>query len=250
MNGASAGQRRGSGAGNHGRCRRTRERRAFVLVALRARLQESTMKVPFLCSAVFAAAVLLPSVALADNPQHFLRKAIEGDNSEMMLGRMAQSQAENDGVRNYGRTLASDHRQARADAVRTATRMGVRGAEWDRDVAPEARDERDRLSSMRGREFDREFIRYMIDDHRKDISDFRDEAREDHGPASQMAQRQLPTLQKHLDIALSLQPRLTDRNVGYQYRDRGFYDRRDRANKDYRDRNSDSGAHNGYDYNR
>ena len=185
------------------------------------------MKVPVLCSALLAASMLIPAAAQADTPQHFLRQAIEGDNSEMALGRIAQRQAETAAVRDYGRTLASDHWTARIQAVNAATRMGVRAAESDRDIAPEARDEQRRLSDLRGRAFDREFIRYMIDDHRKDIRDFENEAREDHGFVSRLASQQLPTLRKHLDIAMSLQSRLGG-EVSEQYRDRGWYRNRNR----------------------
>ncbi len=191
------------------------------------------MKVPVLCSALLAATMLIPAAAKADTAQHFLRQAIEGDNSEMALGRIAQRQAENPSVRQYGRTLANDHWTARIQAVNAARRMGVRAADTDRDIAPEARDEQRRLSDMRGGEFDREFIRYMIDDHRKDIRDFENEAREDHGFVSRLAAQQLPTLRKHLDLAMSLQSRLGG-EVSERYRDRGWY----------RDRNRDSGYQN------
>jgi putative membrane protein len=204
------------------------------------------MKVPILCSALLAATMLIPAAAKADTAQHFLRQAIEGDNSEMALGRLAQNKAENPAVRQYGRTLASDHWTARVQAVNAARRLGVRSAQSDRDLAPEARDEQRRLSDMRGGDFDREFIRFMIDDHRKDIRAFEDESRENHGFVSQLAAQQLPTLRKHLDIAMSLQSRMGgDRNVSERYRDRGWY-RNGNRDYNYRDRTQDQGYSNGY----
>src|SRR3954470_924374 len=98
--------------------------------------QESPMKVPILCSALLAATMLIPAAAKADTPQHFLRQAIEADNSEMALGRLAQRQAQDPAVRQYGRTLVSDHWNARIQAVNAARRLGVRAAEADRDMAP------------------------------------------------------------------------------------------------------------------
>jgi putative membrane protein len=155
-------------------------------------------------AAIAALVALLPVAALADSPQNFIRKAIKGDNSEIMLGRFAADHASNPAVRRFGRMLAEDHRMARMQAVPVARRLGVHPP-----TAPmaEARDERDKLRGMRGRAFDREFVRYMVDDHRKDIDDFRDEAGERHGAASALAARQLPTLRKHLNTALSLRPR-------------------------------------------
>jgi putative membrane protein len=163
---------------------------------------------------ILAGALALATPALADSPQQFIRKAIEGDNSEMMLGRMAERNAVSEGVRNFGRTLATDHSMARDEAVRVAARLGIRPT---KEPAVEAAQERDRLQGLAGRRaFDREFVRYMIADHRKDISEFRQEASEGHGPASRMAERQLPTLRKHLDIALSLERRSEYRNTGYR----------------------------------
>jgi len=152
----------------------------------------------------------------------------------MMLGRLAQSRAESAAVKRYGKTLESDHWDARIEVQATARRMRLGYIANLRDIAPEARAEQRRLSGMRGRDFDREFIRYMVDDHRKDISDFREEAREGNDPAAQLARRQLPTLQKHLDIALSLQANVSDRDDRYRDRDRDRYDnvRRDDDRRD------------------
>src|SRR5256885_17193791 len=120
------------------------------------------------------AAALAPLAARADSPREFLLHALQGDNSEIMLGRLAADRARNPAVRDYGQMLASDHEQARQEVLDVGRRFGIRP---NRESAPEARDEQQRLMGMRGREFDRGFVRYMIDDHRKDIGEFRDEAR-------------------------------------------------------------------------
>ena len=201
------------------------------------------MKVPFLCSALIAATALFPLRAMADSPDHFLRQAIQGDNSEIMLGRMAQRQADSGKVRDFGRTLENDHMSARTDVANVARRMRLGFIANDRDIAPDARDERDRLSRLNGRDFDREFIRFMIDDHRNDIRAFREEANESNDPASMLARQQLPTLEKHLNIALSLQRGGRDADVGYRYWNRG--DMRFRN-----DRSNNGGNYDRNDYNR
>jgi len=156
----------------------------------------------FLLVGAFAAAMGWSSVAQADSPREFLSQAQQGNNSEIMLGRLAADQARSPAVRDFGIKLVSDHRQARNEVRDVGRRFGLRP---DREIAPEALEERDRLARMRGREFDREFIRYMVDDHRKDIGNFRDEARENHGAVSELAQRQLPTLREHLRMAIALE---------------------------------------------
>jgi putative membrane protein len=186
------------------------------------------------------AAALAPLAARADSPREFLLHALQGDNSEIMLGRLAADRARNPAVRDYGQMLASDHEQARQEVLDVGRRFGIR---FNREPAPEARDERERLMGMRGREFDREFVRYMVDDHRKDIGDFRDEAREHHGAVSALAARQLPTLRKHLETAIAL-----DRDNG---RFNGRYDQaRDWRDRNDRDRYSDRDNSNSDSYNR
>lgn len=150
---------------------------------------------------ILLAAALAPLSAQADSPRSFLQDALMGNNSEIMLGNLAADRGRSEAVRDYGRTLVRDHTQARNEVIDVGRRFGIRPT---REVKPEAREMRDRLASMRGREFDREFINHMVEDHRSDIDEFRDEARERHGAVSDLAARQLPTLREHLRIARSL----------------------------------------------
>lgn len=180
---------------------------------------ENQMHRSFLAGTILLAAALAPVAARADSPREFLYNALQGDNSEIMLGNLAADRARDPAVRDFGRTLVSDHSQARGEVLDVGRRFGIRPT---REVAPEARDERDRLMGLRGHDFDREFVRYMIDDHRRDIDDFRDEAREHHGPVSDLAARQLPTLREHLRMARSLE-RGSGRYEGRYDRDRNWW---------------------------
>jgi len=146
-------------------------------------------------------------------------------------------------VRDFANALVSDHRQARNDVRDVGQRLGLQP---DRDVSPEAREERDRLMGLRGRDFDREFIRFMVEDHRRDIGDFRDEARENHGPVSALAQRQLPTLRNHLRMAIALERSDGRSSEIGMARDRDRDDNQYRGDNQYRDdRNRDDNQYRG-----
>lgn len=176
------------------------------------------------CSFLVAGA-LAPMAARADSPRVFLSHALEGNNSEIMLGNLAADRARNPAVRDFGRTLVADHTRARSEVLDAGRRFGIRPT---REVTPEARQMRDHLVGLRGRAFDREFVRHMVDDHRKDVDAFRDEARERHGSVSELAARQLPTLREHLRIAISLDRdngRFDGRMDQTDWRDRGRNDR-------------------------
>lgn len=188
---------------------------------------EIHMNRSFLLTGSFVlAAALAPMAARADTPREFLYQALKGNNSEIMLGNLAADRARSPAVRDYGRTLVSDHTKARGEVLDVGRRFGIRPS---RDVSDEARQMRAHLMGLRGREFDRAFIRHMVDDHRHDVDEFRDEAREHHGPVSDLAARQLPTLREHLRIATAL-----DRADG---RFNGRYDQA--ADRDWNDRRDD-----------
>jgi putative membrane protein len=195
-----------------------------------------------LAGSILLAAALAPLTAHADSPREFLYNALRGDNSEIMLGNLAAERGRSQGVRDFGRTLVNDHTQARNEVLDVGRRLGVRPT---REITPEARELRERLAGMRGRDFDREFIQHMIDDHRRDIDEFRDEAREQHGPVSELAARQLPTLRQHLRIARALD-RGGDRLSGRFDQMRDWQDRtydrddRDQDRDRYREDRDDS----------
>ena len=150
---------------------------------------------------LFTAALLASSAAGAAPAAKFLHDAIQGDNSEMRLGSLIAARGQSADVRSYGRTLARDHSAARGQAVAVARQMHV-GVPTS--MMAEARAEYAKLQRLRGRSFDREVRRYMTDDHKKDISDFRDQARSGDRRTAALARQQLPTLRKHLRMAESL----------------------------------------------
>jgi putative membrane protein len=161
------------------------------------------------CAAVIMAASSLSPVHAATPPREFLQNAIRGDNSEIMLGRMAARRADSPSVREFGRVLVKDHSQARDQASALARRMGMTVPTMPTRVALR---ERVRLAPLSGELFDREFTRYMIRDHRQDVSEFRQQIAMNNGPVSRMARMQLPVIQKHLGMAVGLyrEPRVAE----------------------------------------
>ena len=127
---------------------------------------------------------------------------MQGDNSEMTLGSIAAKRGASAGVRHFGRMLSTDHSQGKAQAAAVARRLHV---PVTNEMAPEAIAERAKLARLRGRSFDREFARYMVDDHHKDIAKFSAEASSrDPAPVVALAKQTLPVLRKHLATAEGL----------------------------------------------
>jgi len=156
-----------------------------------------------LCLLIAAVLAGLPAVASAAPAQRFLQDAVAGDNGEVANGRMAQQQGASPGVKDFGRTLERDHAAAKDQALATARQVHAR---VDADmVKPEAKAVGRRLSRMSGAQFDREFVRAMIADHRKDIAKFEAQARSGDPATRKLARETLPHLRHHLQMAMDLQ---------------------------------------------
>jgi putative membrane protein len=162
------------------------------------------MKQLFFASACLGLILAMPgpsALAKAENPKTFIQAAIQGDNAEIQLGQLAEQKGESKAVRDYGQMLVSDHTKARDEAMDVARSLSV--APPNGAMAKAQREYR-RLDRLVGRDFDREFAQYMINDHREDIADFEAQASARDPNVSRMAKNQLPTLHKHLQAAESL----------------------------------------------
>src|SRR3954451_5030548 len=149
----------------------------------------------------FCATFACASAAAGAPPYAFLTKAIHGNFSEVTLGRMIRNQASSPQVRQFGGMLVSDHSKGLAQAQQIAARLHLRIAAT---LTPEARAEQARLRHLNGRAFDREVRRYMINDHQKDIAEFKEQARSGDRWTAGYAAATVPVMQRHLATARSI----------------------------------------------
>jgi len=148
-----------------------------------------------------ASLVFGAGAANAASDSAFLKKAMEGDNSEIHLGQMAEQHGASAGTRDFGSALVSDHTKAKTAALPVARAHNLGD---DTNMAPEAKREAAKLQGLHGQAFDREFARYMVKDHKKDIEDFEREARSGDASTAALARQTLPDLRKHLAMAQKL----------------------------------------------
>jgi putative membrane protein len=152
---------------------------------------------------ILAAVVAWTSGALAADKasQKFITEAIQGNLAEIAVGKLAQQKGQSDGVRSFGAQLVSDHTAANDKAMSVAQSMGVSPPS---EPNKKQKAVYDRLSKLSGENFDREFAKAMVDDHKNDIREFEKEAKKKNDPAAEFANQTLPTLRKHLEMAQSL----------------------------------------------
>jgi putative membrane protein len=73
--------------------------------------------------------------------------------------------------------------------------------------APNAKQKKEygKMSKLSGAAFDKAFAQHMVADHKKDIAAFQKETKSKNPQVAGFASETLPTLQKHLQTAQSLQ---------------------------------------------
>jgi putative membrane protein len=130
----------------------------------------------------------------------FIRDAIQGDLSEIEVGKLAQQKGTTDKVKQFGQKLTSDHSANLDKAKSLAQSMG---ATVPNQPNSEQKAMYDKLSKLSGSQFDRQFAQAMVEDHQKDVMKFQQES-QGSGPVVDFAKETLPTLREHLQIAQSL----------------------------------------------
>lgn len=157
-----------------------------------------------LAAACAGALAVFAAPALAAGDPAFLKKAMEGDNSEIRLGQLAAQKGGSAQVRDFGQTLNTDHTKSKAQVLPVAQAHGVAPTD---QMTPAAQAEETKLQGLSGQAFDREFARYMVKDHKQDIADFERQSHQGDAATAHLARETLPTLRKHLAIAQGLASR-------------------------------------------
>ena len=132
--------------------------------------------------------------------QRFMSEAIQGDLSEVKMGKLAQDKGQGDNVKQFGKMLEQDHSENLQKAQQIADKDGLKAP-----TEPNAKQQRtyQKLSALSGGKFDAAFARDMVSDHEKDIGKYKKEANSSSDLAD-FAKQTLPVLQKHLQAAEAL----------------------------------------------
>lgn len=126
----------------------------------------------------------------------FLRKATEGNMAEIQLGQLAQQKASSQDVRQFGEKMVQDHEQLNQQLTPIAQQQGVR--------PPKGLSKKDeatmkKLENLSGQQFDHAYIKTMLKDHEKDLSEFRETANRTQNPQlKDAAQHGAQVIESHL----------------------------------------------------
>lgn len=139
---------------------------------------------------------------LSSADQKFVMDAALGGMMEVELGRWAAQKGTTDGVKQFGQRMVDDHSKANAELMSLASRKGI--------TLPTALDakhqaEITKITRMTGADFDRAYIKMMLSDHKKDVSEFEKQSTKGaDADIKAFAGTTLPTLQEHLTMVQAL----------------------------------------------
>src|SRR4051812_26338967 len=134
--------------------------------------------------------------------QMFVKEAAMGGMAEVELGRLASQKASSPEVKQFGERMVADHSKANDQLKPIAQQKNI---EVPTQLTGKHKAEYDRLSKLSGAQFDRAYTQLMLQDHRKDVSDFRKESTSGKdSDVKNFATQTLPTLEEHLKMVQSM----------------------------------------------
>ncbi|MFL6200843.1 MAG: DUF4142 domain-containing protein [Thermoanaerobaculia bacterium] len=165
-------------------------------------MSKRTTFTAFAAMGLLALAPAFAQAGQANLDEKFLHDAAAGGMMEVELGHLAAERAASPDVKAFGQRMVTDHSKANQQLMQIATSKGM---SLSTKLPADMQQERDRLARLTGAEFDRMYMQHMVEDHKKDVSEFEKQAEKGTDPSLRtFAQQTLPTLREHLTLAESL----------------------------------------------
>lgn len=139
--------------------------------------------------------------SLSHGDRKFIEKAAQGSLAEVEFGKLAAQKASSSDVKQFGQRMADDHAKANAELQQLASGKGIN---LPSDLDRSQKREYDKLQKLSGADFDREYTKEMVSDHKKDVKEFQSASKNaKDGDVKNLAAKTLPTLEEHLKLAQS-----------------------------------------------
>jgi Predicted outer membrane protein len=141
---------------------------------------------------------------LSEDDYEFVTKATQGGLTEVQLGQLAVEKATNPAIKEFGQKMVTDHGKANEELKALASsKNAVPPVKFTRKEDSTLAD----LQKASGPEFDRAYAKAMLKDHKKDVKEFKDAAKDLKDPdLKAFAEKTLPVLEDHLRMAEQLEP--------------------------------------------
>lgn len=136
---------------------------------------------------------------VSEEDSKFAVESASGGFMEVQLGELAQQKASSQKIKDFGAMMVRDHSKADDELKSLA---GMKNITLPTAPGEDHMDAIKKLSDKSGKEFDKDYIKMMVDDHQNDIDAFEKCSRDaKDADLKAFAAKTLPVLRKHLDAA-------------------------------------------------
>jgi len=144
-----------------------------------------------------------------DELSDFMTKAASGGMMEVELGKLAQQQAMNKQVKDFGSMMVTDHTKANNELKTLASKKNIMLPD---SMSQEHMDHVRELRNKKGADFDEAYMDLMVSDHKDDVQMFEDASNNlEDADAKAFASKTLATLRMHLDRAQKIDSTMQNR---------------------------------------
>ncbi len=138
-------------------------------------------------------------------PNDFMMAAAHGGMAEVEMGKLAVQKAVDPEVRKFGQLMVDDHSRVNSGLKALAERKSLT---LPADLGKHQPD-LDKLKNLSGAEFDKAYVKLMLDDHEDDVSEFQSQAdKSADADVKAFAAKTVPVLKKHLESIRSIAERI------------------------------------------
>ena len=128
----------------------------------------------------------------------FAVEAANGGMLEVQLGQLSQTNGASASIKTFGMNMVTDHTKANDELKALAMQKNITlpdklGEKFQKDY--------DDLASKKGNDFDKAYADYMVDDHKEDIEEFKEESEKGvDAELKSWAGGKIPVLEHHLHM--------------------------------------------------
>ena len=138
----------------------------------------------------------------SERDYRFVTEAARGGMLEVQLGQLAQQKASSQAVRDFAQRMVTDHSKANDELKQI---VSTKSATPPTEISRRENFMFDRLQKLSGKDFDKAYSNHMVRDHKKDLKEFQDAAKDVTDPdLKAFAQKTAATIQGHLRMAQDL----------------------------------------------
>lgn len=141
---------------------------------------------------------------LSPQDMTFVEEAAISDMYEIQAGKLAQDHAKDNGVKQFGNHMVTEHTKT-SDAMKTMAQQKSVTLPTKLDSAHQQK--LDKLRGLQGEQFDAAYLQDQIDGHQQAVALFRTQAEKGQDPdLKRFAEQTLPALEQHLRQVRDLRP--------------------------------------------